>query len=134
MNKEQLIQQLKYTKEKHKNDKLFTFDTDISAMCSDVLDVLNRCVEIPDNATNGDVIKAMFPNLKITKMNDSVSVMGEYYEFNNFYPFDFWNAPYQKGGTNRKNCEYRHENGNCLKVGGFCMSVDDEHCVKGGRE
>ena len=42
--------------------------------------------------------------------------------------------PYQKGGTNRKNCEYRHENGNCLKVGGFCMSVDDKHCVKGGKK
>lgn len=38
----------------------------------------------------------------------------------------------QKVGTNRKNCEYRHENGNCLKVGGFCTSVDNKHCVKGG--
>lgn len=28
----------------------------------------------------------------------------------------------------RKNCKYRHENGNCLAVGGFCLSVDDEHC------
>ena len=33
--------------------------------------------------------------------------------------------------TIRQNCEYRHENGNCLKVGGFCTSVDDEHCMKG---
>ena len=64
MNKEQLIQQLKYTKEKYKNDKLFTFDTDISAMCSDVLDVLSRCVEIPDNMTNGDIIQTMFPNVE----------------------------------------------------------------------
>lgn len=30
----------------------------------------------------------------------------------------------------RANCEYRHENGNCLKVGGFCMAVDDKHCHK----
>lgn len=28
----------------------------------------------------------------------------------------------------RQNCKYRHENGNCLAVGGFCLSVDDEHC------
>ena len=28
----------------------------------------------------------------------------------------------------RKNCKYRHDNGNCLKVGGFCLAVDDEHC------
>lgn len=30
--------------------------------------------------------------------------------------------------TPRTNCQYRHENGNCLKVGGFCTSVDDKHC------
>ena len=65
MDKEQLVRQLKYTKEKHKNDKLYTFDTDISAMCYDVLDVLSRCVEIPYNATNGEVIKAIFPNTQI---------------------------------------------------------------------
>lgn len=53
---------------------------------------------LPDNATNGDVIKTLFQNLKITTMDDTVSVMGEHYEFNNFYPLDFWNAPYQKGG------------------------------------
>ena len=60
MTKEQLIRELKYTKEKHKNDRVNTFDTDISAMCSDVLDVLSRCVEIPDNVTNGDVIEKVF--------------------------------------------------------------------------
>ena len=30
--------------------------------------------------------------------------------------------------TPRTNCQFRHENGNCLKVGGFCTSVDDKHC------
>lgn len=80
MNKGQLIQQLKYTKEKHKNDKLFTFDTDISAMCSDVLDVLSRCVEIPDNVTNGDVIKALFPNE---------------HDFETDFDEDWWNASYK---------------------------------------
>ena len=28
----------------------------------------------------------------------------------------------------RKNCPHRHENGNCLSVGGFCLAVDDKHC------
>lgn len=69
---------------------------------------------ISDNATNGDVMKIIF--LKI-------GVYDEWYD-----------EPYQKGSINRKNCEYRHENGNCLKVGGFCTSVDDEHCVKGGSD
>ena len=38
----------------------------------------------------------------------------------------------KQGGVrnNRKDCEYRHDNGNCLKVGGFCTSVDDKHCEK----
>ena len=36
----------------------------------------------------------------------------------------------QVGGNNRKDCEYRHDNGNCLKVGGFCTAVDNKHCEK----
>ena len=28
----------------------------------------------------------------------------------------------------RKDCPMRHENGNCLPVGGFCTSVNDEIC------
>ena len=31
-----------------------------------------------------------------------------------------------------KNCEYLHENGNCLKVGGFYSAVDDKDCIKKG--
>ena len=34
-------------------------------------------------------------------------------------------APYQ---PTRKNCRNRHENGNCLAVGGFCTAVDDKYC------
>lgn len=30
--------------------------------------------------------------------------------------------------NDRKNCPYRHENGNCLPIGGFCLSVDDKYC------
>lgn len=38
---------------------------------------------IPDNATNGDVIKALFPNE---------------HDFETDFDEDWWNAPYQKGG------------------------------------
>lgn len=89
MTKEQLIQQLKYTKEKHKNDKLFTFDTDISVMCSDVLDVLSRCVEIPDNVTNGDVIQILFKPNHIERTDDDVIVKN--YDFNK----EWWNSQYK---------------------------------------
>ena len=30
--------------------------------------------------------------------------------------------------NDRKNCPYRHENGNCLPIGGFCAAVSDEYC------
>ena len=91
MDKEQLIRELKYTKEKHKNDKLFTFDTDISAMCSDVLDVLSRCVEIPDNATNGEAIKAMFKPSRITRTDDTVNI-----EYDLTLTPEWWNALYER--------------------------------------
>ena len=37
---------------------------------------------LPDNATNGDVIEAMFPNE---------------HDFETDFDEDWWNAPYQKG-------------------------------------
>lgn len=52
-------------------------------------------INIPDHATNGDVIKALFPNGSQVKgagiyvMNDNKS--------NVFYDFDWWNISY-KGG------------------------------------
>lgn len=85
MNKEKLERELRYTKEKHKNDKICTFATDISGMCHDVLDVLSRCIEIPDGATNGDMIKDIFPSEVWLQMKAR--------EFNKTW----WNAPY-KGG------------------------------------
>ena len=51
---------------------------------------------IPDNATNGDVIKAMFPNGTTAKFATFMRFIdGEHY-FN--CSEDWWNAPYQKGG------------------------------------
>lgn len=52
---------------------------------------------LPDNATNGDVIKALFPDGSQVKgagiyvMNDNKS--------NIFYDFDWWNALYKVGDT-----------------------------------
>lgn len=63
MNKEELTRELEYTEKKHRHDTVNTFDTEISMMCADVLRVLKNCIEIPNNATNGDVIQALFPNI-----------------------------------------------------------------------
>ena len=51
---------------------------------------------IPDNATNGDVIKAMFPNTSLHINEMSYSVWVGYEEMS--FRIDWWNAPYQKGG------------------------------------
>ena len=45
MTREELIKELENVKEKHKNDKHFTGELNISDMCTDVLDALSRCEE-----------------------------------------------------------------------------------------
>jgi len=51
---------------------------------------------IPDNATNGDVIKAMFPNTSLHIDERSHTIWVGYEEMS--FRIDWWNAPYQKGG------------------------------------
>lgn len=62
---------------------------------------IKGAIPIPDGATNGDMIKMLFPNLMVTVLSDAkpipyVMVMGENYEFNNTYPLDWWNSPYKR--------------------------------------
>lgn len=57
-----------------------------------------RAVRIPDNATNGDVIKAMFPNATDYEYSDAFRlVSGHYIELDKLKVFDlaWWNAPYK---------------------------------------
>lgn len=42
MTREEIIRNLKYTMEKHKNDTVSTFSTNISLMCKDILDYLEQ--------------------------------------------------------------------------------------------
>ncbi len=55
-------------------------------------------IEIPNKATNGDVIKALFPNCLICTGESFVSFWytkeedGRYVQFRNFW----WNAPYEE--------------------------------------
>lgn len=60
---------------------------------------LQNAIPIPDNATNGDVIKALFPTADIS-LNDSC-----FEGVVNKYGFDmkWWNSPYQKGVRNDNN-------------------------------
>lgn len=60
-----------------------------------------NAIPIPDGATNGDMIKAMFPNALISKDIDCYVVEIEYdnwdSSFKRTYPQDWWNAPYERG-------------------------------------
>lgn len=72
MNKTELEIALEYTKKKHENDKLNTFDTDISMLCFDTLNVLENCIEIPSGATNGDALKAIFHNIQFDNEHNGI--------------------------------------------------------------
>ena len=54
---------------------------------------------IPDNATNGDVIKAMFPNADIEYWYEYSTYNVEFPNDNDIkhFSYNWWNAPYKKG-------------------------------------
>ena len=56
---------------------------------------------IPDNATNGDVIKAMFPSGKIWKSDSYMCLLIDGQGDAQMFDADWWNSPYQKGGKER---------------------------------
>ena len=57
---------------------------------------------IPDNATNGDVIKAMFPNTEVDDYDYGKDPVIDVYGIDDAEYITlrkaWWNAPYQKGG------------------------------------
>ena len=56
-------------------------------------------IVLPEDATNGDMIKALFPNGSQVK-GASIYVMNDN-KSNVFYDFDWWNAPYKAGDTDK---------------------------------
>ena len=71
--------------------------------CSQIDDAPTiKAILIPEGATNGDMIKAMFPNCKITLDNEGligVRPIGENWII--WFTQSWWNAPY-KGVQNDK--------------------------------
>ena len=66
----------------------------IITISCDIASAIRNGTPIPDNATNGDVIKALFPTADIS-LNDSCfeGVVNKY-----GFDMNWWNSPYQKGG------------------------------------
>ena len=54
-----------------------------------------RAIFIPDGATNGDIIKAMFPNAKANVFVKEVGVKG--LDTYSTFTKKWWNAPYEGG-------------------------------------
>ena len=63
-------------------------------------EAIKNGIPIPDNATNGDVIKAMFPNGKYNEYFADVEMKTEENDtrFKSVFDRDWWDEPYQKGG------------------------------------
>ena len=64
------------------------------------MSILNGKV-LPDNATNGDVIKMMFPTMDIStngKFGKEGTVFVHHKEHIIIFDLDWWNAPYREDG------------------------------------
>jgi len=101
MTKQELEDALKHTRAQHKDDIVSTGDTCISLLCEDTLRVLNRCIEIPDDATCWQAIQILFPYVKVSEIHgtfDHDKVLGyRMWIGNRFHDFDldWWNSPFR---------------------------------------
>lgn len=68
-------------------------------VASELMDALDNAVTLPDNATNGDAIKVIFPNVKVRYCNNSSDFITYTFDgiVGNTVEKAWWNAPY-KGG------------------------------------
>lgn len=71
-----------------------------------------RLQVLPDNATNGDMIKTMFPNISVYEHGSTYSVNNEY-NFN----FTWWNAPYKRGDSLVNGEDKRLEDSPFVEIG-----------------
>ena len=56
-------------------------------------------IEIPNGATNGDMIKTMFPNIEIEGIGGEIKCIAVQIGFGtSYFALDWWNAPYKGGG------------------------------------
>ena len=75
---------------------------------------------------NGDARGVIYiPPDKLEDVKTAISALQELREYKE-------NEKRNLPRTNRlmDECTYRHENGNCLKIGGFCTSVPTSHCQR----
>ena len=96
----------------------------------DYQEVIENLQDIHDVAEsrikNGDARGVIYiPPDKLEDVKTAISALQELREYKE-------NEKRNLPRTNRlmDECTYRHENGNCLKIGGFCTSVPTSHCQR----
>lgn len=75
--------------------------------------------------TNGEKLKATFPNLKIMLLESYVQVMGKNYEFSNVYPLKWWNAEYKEPSSSENPISSTTKNGISIPD----IKYHSHHCV-----
>jgi len=63
-----------------------------------ILNAVANGTPIPDNATNGDVIKVMFGVKEVDMSNTYCVHFPEEEDYSHYFFKEWWDAPYQKGG------------------------------------
>ena len=68
-------------------------NADAITLCNPL--AVKKAVVIPENPTNGDVIKALFPTIKTKEYRTFIRVIDgeEYCSIN----YEWWNSPYKRG-------------------------------------
>lgn len=57
-----------------------------------------NAIPIPDGATNGDMIKAMFPNARVDDTSEKFGQLSICtHDAKSVFSSDWWNAPYKRG-------------------------------------
>lgn len=67
--------------------------------CLDEVPTVNA-IEIPENPTNGDMVKAIFPDTEIEGIGDEGAIQSIAVSIGygtSYFALDWWNAPYKKG-------------------------------------
>ena len=59
---------------------------------SEFHNLINRGIPLPENSTNGDVIKAMFPDIYTEECDYDVFTT---LDTDTRFTYDWWNAPYR---------------------------------------
>lgn len=71
-------------------------DADIHNALLHAIKALESTIHFPSNATNGDVIKAVFPDINGSVITDHKEIIALNYK----EVVNWWNAPYREGDKN----------------------------------